>query len=365
MNRREKYAGILWGTAVGDSLGLPAEGMSRADIVKRGWYNNWKQRLVLGRGMLSDDTEHTLIVVECLTAHPNDVHEFQRALAKKMRWWLLALPAGVGFATARALLKLWIGFPSSRSGVFSAGNGPAMRSAIIGAYFSESPDRIESYVRASTELTHTDPKALVGALAVAYIAATPNNISRCWQALEELVQIESTVWPNILDKLKIALAENWSMNDYLNELQIGNGVTGYVYHTVPIVLLAWFKWYDSVNMYQVTMTEVLNCGGDTDTAGAIVGAISGAKVGSLNIPREWRSSLADWPRGASLIDDHVSALVKNEPATSPRWISCFARNLCFLVIILFHGFLRLLHWPRPSALASGAISDTHRNSSKN
>tara|TARA_R100000027_G_scaffold683_1_gene769 strand:- start:1536 stop:2483 length:948 start_codon:yes stop_codon:yes gene_type:complete len=312
--------------------------------------------------MLSDDTEHTLMVVECLTAHPSDVHEFQRALANKLRWWLLAFPAGVGFATARALLKLWIGFPSSRSGVFSAGNGPAMRSAIIGAYLSESPDNIESYVRASTELTHTDPKALVGALAVAYIAATPDNISSCWRALEGLIRIEPTDWPRILDTLKIAVAENWSMDDYLVELRLGNGVTGYVYHTVPVVLFAWFKWHDSANMYSVSLTEVLNSGGDTDTTGAIIGALSGARVGSINIPREWRSNIADWPRGASLIDGHVSALIKNEAATSPRWIFCLVRNLGFLVIILSHGFLRLFHWSRHRVLDPRSMSDTYRNS---
>ena len=41
------------------------------------------------------------------------------------------LPAGVGLATARACLKLWLGFSPERSGIYSAGNGPAMRSAVL------------------------------------------------------------------------------------------------------------------------------------------------------------------------------------------------------------------------------------------
>ncbi|TVS08433.1 MAG: hypothetical protein EA424_28605 [Planctomycetaceae bacterium] len=44
----------------------------------------------------------------------------------------LGLPAGVGMATARACLKLWLGFPPKRSGVDSAGNGPAMGKAVLG-----------------------------------------------------------------------------------------------------------------------------------------------------------------------------------------------------------------------------------------
>lgn len=342
MNNREKYAGILWGTSVGDSLGLPAEGLSRAKVKQRGWYNNWKQRLILGHGMLSDDTEHTLMVVECLTAHPDDVHAFQGALANKMRGWLLALPSGVGLATARALLKLLVGFPPSKSGVFSAGNGPAMRCAIIGAYFSESSDKIESYVRAATEITHTDPKALVGALAIASCAATPDDRSKCWEALDALIEIEPNDWPDILNTLKTALANDWSMADYLEQLKLSDGVTGYMYHTVPVVLFAWFKWHDSTDMFKTTMTQVLNCGGDTDTTGAIIGALSGAKVGTADIPKEWITKIADWPRGRSLIENHVPSLVKNEAAASPQWIFCLARNLLFFIIVLSHGLLRLL-----------------------
>jgi hypothetical protein len=44
-------------------------------------------------------------------------------LARRLRGWLAAMPAAVGFGTLRAILKLWMGFPPSRSGVRSAGNG--------------------------------------------------------------------------------------------------------------------------------------------------------------------------------------------------------------------------------------------------
>ena len=83
--------------------------------------------------MVSDDTEHTCLVAQALCAAPTDADRFARHLARGLRWWLLGLPAGIGSATLRATLKLWLGFPPARSGVFSAGNGPAMRSAILGA----------------------------------------------------------------------------------------------------------------------------------------------------------------------------------------------------------------------------------------
>jgi ADP-ribosylglycohydrolase len=82
---------------------------------------------------------------------------------------LLGLPAGIGRATLRAILKLWFGFPPSKSGVFSAGNGPAMRSAVLGAAIDDLP-LLRSLVGISTRITHTDPKAEYGALAVALAA---------------------------------------------------------------------------------------------------------------------------------------------------------------------------------------------------
>ena len=167
---RDRFAEILLGTAVGDALGLPAEGLSPGRRCRL-FPGQWRHRFLLGRGMVSDDTEHTLFVAQSLLKHPSDASAFQRTLAWHLRWWFLGLPAGVGLATARACVKLCLGFSPTRSGVFSAGNGPAMRSAILGGYFQDDPDAIDAFVRASTQITHKDPKALIGALAIARLAA--------------------------------------------------------------------------------------------------------------------------------------------------------------------------------------------------
>lgn len=58
---QERFAGLLLGTAVGDALGLPAEGLTRSCIERR-WLGNWRHRFVFGHGMCSDDTEHTFFV---------------------------------------------------------------------------------------------------------------------------------------------------------------------------------------------------------------------------------------------------------------------------------------------------------------
>ena len=147
-----RLRGLLIGTAVGDALGLPAEGLSRRRV-QRLYRGNWRHRLVFGRGMISDDTEHTVFVAQSLLRHPDSPERFARRLSWCLRGWLLSLPAGIGLATGRAIFKLWLGFTPNYSGVFSAGNGPAMRVAIIGAFFAHDAKQRAVYVAASTRIT--------------------------------------------------------------------------------------------------------------------------------------------------------------------------------------------------------------------
>ncbi len=55
------------------------------------------------------------------------------------------------------------------------------------------------------------------------------------------------------------------------------------------------------NDFHVALELALNCGGDTDTFGAITGALSGTVVGEQGVPKEWLAKTCDWPRSASLL----------------------------------------------------------------
>ena len=70
MDRQDRFRGILLGTAVGDALGLPAEGLSRQRI-RRLFPGRWRHRFAGHAGMISDDTEHTLFVAQSLLASPD------------------------------------------------------------------------------------------------------------------------------------------------------------------------------------------------------------------------------------------------------------------------------------------------------
>src|SRR3954451_16163312 len=97
--RTDQLAGVLLGTAVGDALGLPREGLSRERARRLFGGGELHHRFVLGHGMVSDDTEHTCMVGQALLANPRDSRRFACSLAWRLRFWLLALPAGIGSAT--------------------------------------------------------------------------------------------------------------------------------------------------------------------------------------------------------------------------------------------------------------------------
>jgi ADP-ribosylglycohydrolase len=238
--RGDRLAGLLLGTALGDALGLPAEGLSRRRIARLGWNGRWRQRFLCGRGMTSDDTEHTVFVAESLLRSPPDPNAFARLLAWRLRLWLLAVPAGIGFATRRACLKLWLGFPPSRSGVYSAGNGPAMRAAIIGAWFAGDRAGLDAFVRASTTLTHTDPRAFTGALAVALCAESAMLARDGTMTLAALTESapEDAEWQGCLARIRLGLANGWKVETFCRELGCPNGVSGYIYQTVPVAVFA-------------------------------------------------------------------------------------------------------------------------------
>lgn len=346
-NLQERFAGLLLGTAVGDALGLPAEGLSRKTIERR-WHGVWRHRLIFGQGMCSDDTEHTLFVAQALLAHPDHPALFQACLAWKLRLWLIGLPAGIGFATLRAILKLWIGFPPGRSGVFSAGNGPAMRSAIIGAYFAGDEATRRHFVSAATRVTHTEPKAEIAALAVAEAAAwactraEPNFLSK----LSSLSR--DNEWQSLCEKLRQALARGDSVGSFADELGLQKGVSGYAYHSVPVALYAWLR---HVGDFSSALKAGLDCGGDTDTVGAIIGALAGTTCGEQGIPAEWVGKIWEWPRSCGFMRQVATRLTQQSTCQKPLgpvrycWPGLIGRNILFLLVVLTHGVMRMARRP--------------------
>jgi ADP-ribosylglycohydrolase len=339
MTPAERGTGCLVGTALGDSLLLPSEGLSRARVARR-FPGPVRQRLVCGHGLVSDDTEHAFLTAQALLAAGDDADRFARALASRLRWWLLALPGGCGLATARALLRSWIGFPPGRSGVASAGNGPAMRAAIIGLRWAHDADRRQAFLRASTLLTHTDPRALHTAAAVAEAAAvvaTGGSREALWTAWRGIAA--DPTWQELVALLEEHDRRAAPVDAVARALGCPEYVSGFALHSIPLALYAWLRHRQDP---EGCLAALQTCGGDTDTMGAIAGALLGADLGAERFPIRWRKSLPEWPLSVAVLRRAGNALA--EPSAAPVswcWPLQPARNLVFLLVVLGHGFRRL------------------------
>jgi ADP-ribosyl-[dinitrogen reductase] hydrolase len=349
-------AGCILGTAVGDAMGLACEGLSRRRQSRLFPHLGGYRLLPFGKGMCSDDTEHTCMLAQSLiaTAGSRSANDMQRRFASnfgwRLRFWVLGMPAGIGLATLRAIFKLWLGFPPRYSGVYSAGNGPAMRVAPIGVCYGDDPGLMRALVRAATRITHTDPRAEHGALAVAlaaHLSAGGADIAPADYArkLRKLLGGEPSELLPLIDNVVQSVVRGESSADYAAGAGCGQGVSGYILHTVPAALHAWLSHQGD---YRRSVMTIIRLGGDTDTAAAIVGAIVGARVGQEGIPAEWLRGLWEWPRTATWLGALAARLAqrchdRRDGAALPvSRVLLLIRNALFIPLVLAHGFRRLL-----------------------
>jgi ADP-ribosylglycohydrolase len=240
-----------------------------------------------------------------------------------------------------------VGYRPNRSGVFSAGNGPAMRSALLGVT-SQSDAQCEEFVRRSTRLTHTDPKAEAGALVVARAAgltARGISIAPVNFLLNEAKRIRGSELAERLTAAHRSLVDGVQPSEFAESQGWAKGVSGYVNDTVPAALYCWAASPDNIRQ---SVTNAVLLGGDTDSVAAITGAISGANLGHLAIPGEWISAITEWPRNVAWMQKTSETLAENlggERFTNPppmHWLATLPRNAVFATIVLGMGFRRLL-----------------------
>jgi len=296
----------LRGVAIGDSLGLVYEGLA-ARRGTRLYPLPLRQRFLFGRGVTSDDTAQSAMIVQSLARHPTDIEAFQTDFAQRLKVWFAAIPPGIGLSTVKACLRLWIGKGPKRSGVPSAGNGAAMRSSVIGAAFAHDPAARIAFVEASTRVTHTHPLAVQGAQLIALAAA----LSATGQASE-------------FDRQANELCPEWPWEEKWPE----RGPGGYVLHSVNAGIEVWKEnlgWEDAI-------VRVIQLGGDTDTVGAMVGGILGASGDFSGVKPEWQRTL-NWPQPRD-----YEAIRKGWQVPQARMV---LDNLLILPIVLLHGMRRL------------------------
>ncbi len=328
----------MLGVAVGDSIALPYEGLGPKRVAALLGQKNLRHRLIFGRGMVSDDTEHMMMALRAYRASQGDADIFARRLAWELRLWTVMFPAGIGRATLKACGKLWRGVPPHKSGVPSAGNGPIMRSGILGL-LCESEEQLARYVDIPTRITHTDPRACDGALAIALAARVAaqykdQDLLEPYQdALERLLPDEGM--RQVLERTIICAQDEMEIEEFVGTLQCRRGVSGFIAHTVPAVVHLWLTSHP--RNFSRAIEVGVRLGGDTDSVCAALGGLMAIGAGKENIPEKWIKRLVDFPLSVKFIKDSAQsrgAGAANGP--TPRILAQLPRNAVFFGAVLAH-----------------------------
>jgi ADP-ribosylglycohydrolase len=244
------------------------------------------------RWFYTDDTAMALSIVRCLRdeghidrdklalsfaeEYKND---YKRGYGGTAHGILRAIGDGVPWQTAAGRVF---------DGQGSCGNGGAMRSAPIGAYFADDLNKVVEQARFSAEVTHAHPDGQAGAIAIAVAAAwaVQNAQNHSLSDPYDLVKFVLDLTPagdtrrGILKVLKTPLI----LSSVTAASVLGNGSGVISSDTVPFTLWCAAKhWKD----YQEALWTTVGGFGDRDTTCAIVGGIVALSAGWDSIPLEW------------------------------------------------------------------------------
>ena len=280
--------GVLIGLAAGDALGRPVEFKTRSDIQrKHGTLTEMVGNGSWGQppGTITDDTDQALAiarsVVETGGFDPADIGD--RFVA-----WYESGPFDIGLMTRDSLEKLKAGTPWDEAGKEvwqqrpegkNAGNGSVMRTAPLAIAYADDKSRLIEVSRKSSRITHADDRCEWGsAILNLTIAAILRDEE--WPLRRALQSVESRAPDELIDVLEPIAA-----GDTIEPLK----TSGYVVHTLQTALHDGLR-EDSVEEAIIT---AVNRGGDTDTIGAVTGAIAGVGFGKAGIPERWLNEISE------------------------------------------------------------------------
>ena len=318
--RLSRAYGALAGLALGDALGMPTQAMSPEQI-----------RAVYGRitglvdgdasqpyapgmpaGSVTDDTEQALLVASLLIRGRGsssgrvalNAVEFAHAL---LAWEDSMIRRGsldlLGPSTKAALERVRAGEDPLTVGGEGTTNGAAMRVTPIGiAVSTEDPEAFAEAVWSSCRVTHATRQGFQSAALVAATVSMGIDAARSpsldlrsllWKALTYVESLPArgawTPEPDVVAATRRAmqLAANPASSslECLVE-QVGTSVASA--HAIPMAFALLAR-----DPSPRALLDAANLGGDTDTIGAIAGAILGAAFGVEVLPADSLSMIEE------------------------------------------------------------------------
>ena len=298
---------LLLGVAVGDALGVPFEFKQRGSFQVTGMQGHGTHNQPAGTW--SDDTSLTLALADTLFVDSCNLGP----IAWGMRAWYekgVYTPHGkvfdIGGTTERAIKRLEEGVSPEKSGGTEEkdnGNGSLMRISPLVFYMYGIEDSAARFriVKKVSSITHAHEISV----AACFIYLEMLNQIRKGRSKEEAyskLQGEFSK-SSLISKETLAKFGRILQGDprSLPEKEIRSGT--YVVDTLEAALWCFL----TTKSYKEAVLKAVNLGDDSDTTGAVTGALAGLAYGTKSIPKDWIDQLAN-------LDE-----IKNIAIKMPRW----------------------------------------------
>jgi ADP-ribosylglycohydrolase len=278
----DRIQGTLLGCAIGDAMGWPVEFHS---TLKGG------SRLITDLPKIpryTDDTQMTICVARGLmrAAQSNSPDSTAEEIAEWFKKWLRD-PETPERAPGRACIhgarELDKGVAWREAGLLNGkGCGAAMRSAPYGLWWFDEPWKAADWAGDHALMTHRDASAQASAAAfaagVSSCIRNENNSQMSQRmALAAIKYDEATA--TMVSRAYDRAAANEPLESVLAEWEGWKGD-----EAVSASLYCFLRTPDD---FAEAVISAVNSPGDSDSLGAITGALSGARLGLSNIPPSW------------------------------------------------------------------------------
>lgn len=289
----DRSQGCIVGAAVGDALGMPIEFLGEMEIKKHyGRIEKFETPLSshpskhLKAGQWTDDTQLLLLMTESLIENKGfEIYDFASRLAAwgKKHEENKAYSRYAELTNIKASRKLRRSLDPHSTGYRSPNPGSIVRSIPIGIWYYKDIDAVVKYSKESSVPTHNSTEAKDSCLAVALTCAyLLNGLS-----LEE--SIKSTLQYLSVKKLKRTLNQVINMQD--DEPEKVKSVIGISTKASEVIAFAFYAFLHAKESFMDSVLTAVNVLGNTDTTGAVAGALSGAYNGLSRIPQDFTSRL--------------------------------------------------------------------------
>ena len=327
------------GIATGNLLGIVQEGWSRQEIDEA--YPDGVRDIAAAPGYPDDDDiAQAIVIAEAAEQGPLDPNDLGR------RFWEWAETNGLGMGGLTGhVLDLYGGdvpqFLAARGhtgrvrepagvsitdasqaawGGSQAGNGAAMRCGPIAIRWLDDSVALVRNSIVSAVPTHWDSRcgwscALLNLVAAAALRGEPMAANKLLDAARDGVRAslpELHVYgydARVPDSVHEAVRE--ASDAEISDVRCNGGAMGYTLLALTVGLVAYWR----ASSFEETLSLIVEAGGDTDTNGAVAGALLGARFGLEAIPRRWRDRIAEIRAGRTPMESFADRLL----AASANW----------------------------------------------